>query len=73
VNPAVPNGRAGLQKRSPSGRWVPVRRARVHPLSGGRSRYAFTVRRRGSYRVAVLPRDNFAHVHGTSRVVTIRR
>jgi hypothetical protein len=73
VNPAVPNGRASLQKRSPRGRWVPVQRARVHPLSGGRSRYSFTVRRRGTYRVVVLPRDNFAHVHGTSRAVTIRR
>ena len=73
VNPAVPKGRATLQKRSPSGRWVPLRRAGVHPLSGGRSRYAFTVRRRGTYRVVVLPRDNFAHVRGASRQVTLRR
>jgi hypothetical protein len=73
VNPAVPNGRATLQKRSPSGRWVPLRRAGVHPLAGGRSRYRFTVRRRGAYRVVVLPRDDFAHVHGTSREVSVRR
>jgi hypothetical protein len=73
VSPAVPNGRATLQKRSPSGRWVPLRRAGVHPLAGGRSRYRFTVRRRGAYRVVVLPRDNFAHVHGTSREVSVRR
>ena len=73
VSPAVPNGRATLQKRSPSGRWVPLRRAGVHPLAGGRSRYRFTVRRRGTYRVVVLPRDNFAHVHGTSREVSVRR
>jgi hypothetical protein len=73
VSPAVPHGRATLQKRSPSGRWVPLRRARVHPLAGNRSRYRFTVRRRGTYRVSVLPRDNFAHVHGTSREVTLRR
>ena len=73
VSPAVPNGRAALQKRSPSGRWVPLRRAGVHPLAGGRSRYRFTVRRRGAYRVVVLPRDNFAHVHGTSREVSLRR
>ena len=39
VSPAVPNGRATLQKRSPSGRWVPLRRAGVHPLAGARSRY----------------------------------
>jgi hypothetical protein len=73
VSPAVPNGRATLQKRSPSGRWVPLRRAGVHPLAGARSRYRFTVRRRGAYRVVVLPRDNFAHVHGTSREVNLRR
>jgi hypothetical protein len=73
VSPAVPNGRATLQKRSPRGRWVPMRRAAVHALSGGRSRYRFTVRRRGAYRVVVLPRDNFAHVHGTSRAVSVRR
>jgi hypothetical protein len=73
VSPAVPNGRATLQKRSPSGRWVPLRRAGVHPLAGGRSRYRFTVRRRGAYRVVVLPRDAFAHVHGTSREVSVRR
>jgi hypothetical protein len=73
VSPAVPSGRAALQKRSPSGRWVPLRRAGVHPLGGGRSRYRFTVRRRGAYRVVVLPRDNFAHVHGTSREVSVRR
>jgi hypothetical protein len=73
VSPAVPNGRATLQKRSPSGRWVPLRRAGVHPLAGGRSRYRFTVRRRGAYRVVILPRDNFAHVHGTSREISLRR
>jgi hypothetical protein len=73
VSPAVPNGRATLQKRSPRGRWVPLRRAGVHPLAGGRSRYRFTVRRRGVYRVVVLPRDHFAHVHGTSREVSVRR
>jgi hypothetical protein len=73
VSPAVPRGRASLQKRSPSGRWVTVRRAGVEPLRGNRSRYAFTVRRRGTYRVVVLPRDAFAHVRGTSRERRIRR
>jgi hypothetical protein len=73
VSPAVPNGRATLQKRSPRGRWVRVRRAGVDALRGGRSRYAFTVRRRGTYRVVVLPRDAFAHVRGTSRALRIGR
>jgi hypothetical protein len=67
VSPRVPRGRASLQKRSPHGRWVTVRRAGVKPLRGSRSRYAFTVRRGGRYRVVVLPRDAFAHVRGTSR------
>jgi hypothetical protein len=67
VSPAVPNGRASLQKLSPRGRWIVVRKAAVHPLRGARSRYRFTVRRAGTYRVVVLPRDSFAHVRGTSR------
>jgi hypothetical protein len=73
VSPAVPRGRASLQKRSPRGRWVTVRRAGVRPLRGNRSIYRFTVRRRGAYRVRVLPRDAFAHVSGTSRTLTLRR
>jgi hypothetical protein len=73
VSPAVPKGRASLQKRSPHGRWVTVRRSRVKPLRDGRSQYAFTVRRRGTYRVMVLPRDAFAHVRGTSRERRISR
>jgi hypothetical protein len=73
VSPAVPRGRASLQKRSPHGRWVAVRRAGVRPLAGGRSRYRFTVRRAGTYRVVVLPRDNFAHVRGVSRERRIAR
>jgi hypothetical protein len=73
VNPAVPRGIASLQKRSPRGRWVTLRRAGVKPLRGARSRYAFTVRRAGRYRVVVLPRDAFAHVHGTSRERVIHR
>jgi len=71
VSPAVPRGRASLQKRSPSGRWITVRRAGVSALRGGRSRFAFTVRRRGTYRVVVLPHDAFAHVRGTSRARSI--
>jgi hypothetical protein len=73
VSPRVPRGRASLQKRSPRGRWVVVRRAAVHALRGGRSRYRFTVRRAGTYRVVVLPRDAFAHVRGISRERRIAR
>ncbi len=73
VSPAVPKGLASLQKRSPKGRWVTLRHAGVHPLRGERSRYAFTVRRRGAYRVVVLPHDAFAHVRGTSRALNVGR
>jgi hypothetical protein len=73
VSPRVSRGRASLQKRSPRGRWITVLRAGVRPLRGARSRYRFTVRRPGTYRVVVLPRDNFAHVRGISRERSIRR
>jgi hypothetical protein len=66
VRPALPAVVASLQRLSPSGRWVTVRRARVR---GGR--YAMTVRARpdaSRYRVAVTPHDGGAHAHGYSRV-----
>ena len=74
--PAVPAGRVSLQRQSRSGRWGAVARARPTALSGGRSRYRFTVPRRSralSYRVVVLARDGGAHVPGTSRTVTLPR
>ncbi len=73
--PAVPNGRASLQRQSRSGRWSPVARTSLSPLSGDRSRYRFTVRRRSralNYRVVVVPNDGGAHVSGHSRVVRLR-
>ena len=75
VWPAVPQGRASLQKRSPKGRWIRVRRASVRPLDAIRSRYRFTVRRArrtATYRVVVLARDGGAHVPGTSRELRVR-
>jgi len=75
VWPAVPRGRASLQKRSPGGRWVLVRRAGVHGLDATRSRYRFTLRRprrTGTYRVVVLARDGGAHVPGESRALRVR-
>jgi hypothetical protein len=75
--PAVPSGRVSLQRRSIDGsRWVLVRRVTPRPLTGGRSRYAFTVRRglrTRTYRVAVVARDGGAHVPGTSRSLRVRR
>jgi hypothetical protein len=68
-------GRASLQRRTRSGRWVPVRRARLRRLDATRSRYAFRVRRartRRVYRIAVVPSDGGAHVRGTSRELAVR-
>ena len=73
--PRVPNGRVSLQKRSPKGKWVVVRRRAVRSLDANRSRYRFTVKRKkrvGRYRVVVLARDGGAHVPGRSREVRVR-
>jgi hypothetical protein len=74
--PSVPGGRISLQRQSRSGRWGPV--ARTHPssLPGDRSRYRFTARRHSralNYRVVVVPDDDFRHVRGVSRIITIPR
>ena len=74
--PAVPAGRASLQRETRSGRWLPVRRTSLSALPNNRSRYRFIVSRRSralGYRVVVVPNDGGAHVRGTSRVVTIPR
>ena len=74
--PAVPAGRVSLQRQSRSGRWSPVVRTATSPLSGGRSRYRFTIRRTRSarnYRVVVVPNDGGLHVSGHSRIVTLPR
>ena len=74
--PAVPAGRVSLQRQSRSGRWSPVARTSPSPLSDGRSRYRFTVRRRSralNYRVVVVPNDGGAHVNGRSRIITLPR
>jgi hypothetical protein len=72
--PAVPNGRATLQRLSRRGHWLRVARHRLSGLPDNRSRYTFTVRRARSartYRVIVDPRDGGAHARGTSRPHTL--
>ena len=75
--PAVPAGRVSLQRQSRSGKWGYVKRARITPLAGGRSRYRFSAVARRSramnYRVVVLARNGGANVPGTSRTITIPR
>ena len=73
--PLVTAGRVSLQKRSPRGRWVTVRRKAARRLDANRSRYTFSVkrqRRTARYRVVVLARDGGAHVPGRSRQVRVR-
>jgi hypothetical protein len=72
--PALPAGRASLQRQTLSGRWILVAHATPRALDANRSRYRFTVRmarRALAYRVVVLAHDGGAHVPGTSRVVTL--
>jgi hypothetical protein len=75
--PAVPTGRASLQRQSRSGRWIPVKRASLTPQSGDRARYRFTVvrsrTRAMNYRVVVNPRNNGLQVSGFSRVINLKK
>lgn len=75
--PAVASGRASLQRQSRSGRWIPVKRSNVTPLSGDRSRYRFTVTRSRTramnYRIVVNPRNNGLQVSGASRVINLKK
>lgn len=70
VWPAVPHGRALVQRQGRRGRWITIAAKRLRPLTLGRSRFRLRMRPRRhakSYRVKVLPRDGGAHVAGTSR------
>lgn len=73
VWPAVPRGRASLQRHDAKRHWIKVARTTLKPLSGNRSRYRFLLRtpRRSRYRVVVSPRDDGAHVTGVSRWVRL--
>ena len=74
VVPAVPNGRAVLQRLTRRGTWVFVRGTNPRAAGMNRSRYGFKVRkRRGEriYRVRVIARDGGAHVPGTGRAVRV--
>ncbi|HWI22850.1 MAG TPA: hypothetical protein VNT22_09580 [Baekduia sp.] len=73
VTPAAANGRVRIQKRKSNGRWGNVRRGKLAPFTNGRSRYSLSVRRRkGLYRVIVVPRDGGAHSAGYSRRLRVR-
>jgi hypothetical protein len=74
VWPAAPAGRAILQRRSASGRWVFARAAGLRVLPGNRSRYSFKVtraKRARYFRVKVSPRDGGAHYSASSRALRV--
>ena len=74
IVPAVPNGRAVLQRLTRGGTWVFVRGGDPRATGTNRSRYGFKVRKRRAprvYRVRVIARDGGAHVPGTSRSVLV--
>ena len=76
ISPRVPNAQVQLKKRSPRGSWVVVKRAKAKAFDANRSRYSFTVKRtrkRGLYRVTVLPNDGGAHVAGRSKQVKVKK
>ena len=75
VVPAVPNGRATLQRLTRRGHWAFVRGTKPRAGGSNRSRYGFKVRKKRTpqtYRVRVIARDGGAHVPGTSRSVTVK-
>ena len=71
--PAMPSGIVRIQRRSPRGKWVTVRRGSVSVRDANRSAYRLSVKRRsGVYRALVNPRDGGAHAAGYSRVRVVR-
>ena len=75
VWPAVPHGRAVLQRQGRRGRWISVARRHLRSLALNRSRFRFRLRLprdTRAYRVMVSARDGGAHVAGTSRTRQLR-
>lgn len=75
VWPALPAGRASLQRFTRSGRWFPVERRFLSTRRTDRSSYRFLARRlsrrTARYRIAVVANDGGAHAIGYSRVIRV--
>jgi hypothetical protein len=71
IRPAVPNGRARLERQGRHRRWTRLARTRLTSSRRlDRSSYRFALRpprHARTYRVVVFPRDRGAHVAGVSR------
>lgn len=77
VFPAVTAARATVQRRSPKGRWIKVKRAKLRKVANvDRVTYSVSVprlARRTAYRVVILPRDGGAHVTTTTKIVSVAK
>jgi hypothetical protein len=74
VLPALPDGRATLQRRTRSGGWKFVRRKALRTATTRESSYRFRVRRlrrAAVYRVKVSANDGGAHLGSTSRSLLV--
>lgn len=74
IYPVSTSARAILQRQSPSGRWVTVKKLRLTARPGQRVSFRTVVRRiarDATYRVRVDPQDAGRHIPTTSQTVTI--
>jgi hypothetical protein len=73
IYPITSKARVSIQRKTPKGRWVRVKRIGVKNLSD-RSRFRTTVpriSRKSIYRAVVSPRDGDAHVSTVTKTVTV--
>jgi hypothetical protein len=76
VWPALPAGRASLQRLTRTGRWFPVQRAPLTTTRTDRSSYRFTIwrlKKAARFRIAVVANDGGAHAIGYSRQITVAK
>ncbi|UUY03772.1 fibronectin type III domain-containing protein [Svornostia abyssi] len=76
VRPGVGRGRVVAQRRTASGRWVTLQRARVRRINATRTRFRITVTRRTStsrVRIVALPSDTRRYGRGESRVLRVAK
>jgi hypothetical protein len=76
VWPALPAGRASLQRLTRTGRWFPVLRAPLTTTRTDRSSYRFTIwrlKKAARFRIAVVANDGGAHAIGYSRQITVAK
>lgn len=73
----LPNtARVSVQRKTPKGRWIRVKRVTPTASAKGKLRFAVTVKRTSktrTYRAVVLPNDGGAHVQTASQRVAVPR